>query len=675
MRVYPIFIQDEEMSCGAYCILMILKYYGYQEEISLIKKKTRMSQNGISIKGMIECFKEYQIESKAYEASLDDIKENAQLPCILHTIDNGCGHYVVLYDIKDDIYTVGDPAKGIEKYHKEEIERLYSQRVILITHVGRVPELTYQSYKSFIYNLYFSYRQYMKKLCAKGFLIALFTYLCSFFYSIIFDVIDVDTHYFYLILLCVTYGTTLLMKTFITHKQNEEVIKISRVLDEDIAFDSFVGYMSKPISFYMADKGQISGQILSLSDLSQFIIMMFCHGVLDGMLIIVLMGGMMLLSLSMSLLVLVMLGIIVLLSHRYYIQVEQMHKHYLESYYDYHHHLLEMIDNRFLIHRHALNRDMRKRSFNIYSKQADLAQDQSLYTNDFNRIIQVIIYLFTIFILLLGFYLYQSQKITMGEFLMFYMLMSYIVEPVMNLIEIKSHYSKTKSLFEKYKGFKVKNEDKNKMEGRITSVTLDNVGFSHGYQLPLFEHLDYTIKSHTLITGETGCGKSTLLKLMMGFDDQYTGDIFFNHQELRTIDLNSLYRHIGFLNESPSFFNLSLYDNFLCDDEGKIRSLLKCFHQEDLADMFHITLNEDGSPLSLGQRQVVSLIRVLCQDYDVIIFDEAFSHMDRKLVTYVNKYLTAHDEGKIYIMVDHHIRTLKKGWDMITIDNSKKSVV
>lgn len=53
MQKYPVFIQDEEMACGAYCILMLLKYYGYDEEVKEVKKKARLNQNGISIKGII----------------------------------------------------------------------------------------------------------------------------------------------------------------------------------------------------------------------------------------------------------------------------------------------------------------------------------------------------------------------------------------------------------------------------------------------------------------------------------------------------------------------------------------------------------------------------------------------------------------------------------------------
>ena len=72
MRKYPIDLQDEEKACGAYCISMILKFYGYQDEMKKIKQKARLNQNGISILGIIECLKTYQIEAKAYQATFAD---------------------------------------------------------------------------------------------------------------------------------------------------------------------------------------------------------------------------------------------------------------------------------------------------------------------------------------------------------------------------------------------------------------------------------------------------------------------------------------------------------------------------------------------------------------------------------------------------------------------------
>ena len=63
------------------------------------------------------------------------------------------------------------------------------------------------------------------------------------------------------------------------------------------------------------------------------------------------------------------------------------------------------------------------------------------------------------------------------------------------------------------------------------------------------------------------------------------------------------------------------------------------------------------------------------KDSDVYIFDESFSHMDSSLYQRVERYLKKIGDGKIYIMVSHRMNAVKKGWNMITIDNSKKDVL
>ena len=111
------------------------------------------------------------------------------------------------------------------------------------------------------------------------------------------------------------------------------------------------------------------------------------------------------------------------------------------------------------------------------------------------------------------------------------------------------------------------------MNEKITSITLENVSYAYGYTLPIFEHIDFVIDKHTLIKGESGCGKTTLLKLIMGYDENYSGNIYINEHELRTLDLPSLYKHICYVEGEPIFLHSSLFQNFLCEDKEKIITL------------------------------------------------------------------------------------------------------
>lgn len=672
MHKYPIELQDEEKSCGAYCIDMILKYYHFYDEIKNIKKKARLNQNGISIRGMIECLKSYQIEAKAYEATLEDIVREVKCPCILYMIYDGIGHFVVLYEIKDEEYIIGDPAKGLVKMYIEEMNEHYGQRVIVIKHVGRVPQLHYKSYRQFLKDTFFAYQRYMISLIWKGLWIAVIGYGSSYFFQILIDYIHLKTAFFYMAILAMAYTTLECIRTYMTQLKMKEMIHLQKAMDEDYVFQSLMNMLKQSHSFFYQDHGVIQSQLLSLFDLTEMSLECFEKFFLDGLFFVVLFVGMCLLNIWLALIVAVTFIVICVISYFRLKDFQSINKNYLEAHYLFRHHVLELIDNHSLIRYFHLFQRQRERSYHVYLDEALLKEKQALFLNQFQSLIQYLIVLCYGIVLLVGFYLFHLQHITMGQLIMFYMLVSYCIQPVLNMVALASQYKQVSLIYDKYKNFEVDLEkSKCTLDQPITSIRYDDVTYAYGYQLPVLEHIDLNIQHHLWIKGITGSGKTTLLKLLLAEDLAYQGDIYINDLELRQIDLASLYEHIGYLNETPTFLHMTLQDNFLCQDEKKIQFYLKTFGQESLNDMMHIVLSENGYPLSLGQRQVVALIRILCRDWDVLILDEAFSHMDTRLANKILRYLMKNDEGKIYIMINHQTKIVNKNMECVIIEKGK----
>lgn len=672
MHKYPIELQDEEKSCGAYCIDMILKYYHFYDEIKNIKKKARLNQNGISIRGMIECLKSYQIEAKAYEATLEDVVREVKCPCILYMIYDGIGHFVVLYEIKDEEYIIGDPAKGLVKMYIEEMNEHYGQRVILIKHVGRVPQLHYKSYRQFLKDTFFAYQRYMISLIWKGLWIAVIGYGSSYFFQILIDYIHLKTAFFYMAILAMAYTTLECIRTYMTQLKMKEMIHLQKAMDEDYVFQSLMNMLKQSHSFFYQDHGVIQSQLLSLFDLTEMSLECFEKFFLDGLFFVVLFVGMCLLNIWLALIVAVTFIVICVISYFRLKDFQSINKNYLEAHYLFRHHVLELIDNHSLIRYFHLFQRQRERSYHVYLDEALLKEKQALFLNQFQSLIQYLIVLCYGIVLLVGFYLFHLQHITMGQLIMFYMLVSYCIQPVLNMVALASQYKQVSLIYDKYKNFEVDLEkSKCTLDQPITSIRYDDVTYAYGYQLPVLEHIDLNIQHHLWIKGITGSGKTTLVKLLLAEDLAYQGDIYINDLELRQIDLASLYEHIGYLNETPTFLHMTLQDNFLCQDEKKIQFYLKTFGQESLNDMMHIVLSENGYPLSLGQRQVVALIRMLCRDWDVLILDEAFSHMDTRLANKILRYLMKNDEGKIYIMINHQTKIVNKNMECVIIEKGK----
>ncbi len=670
MKKYYIELQDEPKACGAYCIYMILKNKGIHIELKSIKEKCRMDENGISIKGLLECLKEYQVEAKAYEASLDDIKENVILPCILHLNVDGYGHYVVLFEIHDDEYIIGDPAQGLITLYKEEIEQLYSSMMISILHIGRVPDDKEKDYFQFVKESFQLYLSEVFHFLLSGISISFFSFIASFMFQIIIDVINIKTPYFYMAMLSVAYIIIELLRLAMEKHQNIHLVELQRVLDEDYVLSPISHLVDLPMSFYHQSKAVIHSQLLSLYQLSEMSTSLFENILLHAIIFILFSIGLFFIQPILTGVILIMFIVIVIYMRYTVPHLKKISKNHLEKYYQHHQTLLEYIENIFVLKRFDVKN--RKNDYhNIYIDYALSKEDKEKKSIIMNSFISIMIQIAFFVILIIGLWFYSYKKISLGNLVTFYMLVQTMIPSFLSLVSLSFEYQQMKLIYERYKNFQYQKVEKEKIKDSIKRITLDNVSYSYGYRQNLFEHVDLDIEKTLYVKGSSGSGKSTFLRLLMGNDLHYNGDIYFNDQELRDIDLSSLYEHIGYECDTPTFFRMSLYDNFLIDDRKKILSLLKSFGYSFLEDQFKVVLNEDGSPLSSGERQVVALIRLFLRDYDVYILDEVFSHMDTRSAGRIYRYIVKNYSDKILIMVNHQTKLVNRNDDYVIIDKGK----
>ncbi|MCG8542545.1 MAG: ATP-binding cassette domain-containing protein [Clostridia bacterium] len=161
----------------------------------------------------------------------------------------------------------------------------------------------------------------------------------------------------------------------------------------------------------------------------------------------------------------------------------------------------------------------------------------------------------------------------------------------------------------------------------------------------------------TCILGESGSGKSTLLRLLNKLISYDRGEIFYNNQSLKEIDSVKLRRSVVMLPQSPAIFSGNIRDNLLIGlkfaekppvSDDRLHAVLKLVHLDE-------DLNKDAEKLSEGEKQRLTLGRVLLLDPHVFLLDEPSSSLDEdtehiiisSLVDYVKK------NNKTLIMVTH----------------------
>lgn len=671
MSKYPVYLQDDETSCGVYCIKMILKYYGVNEDAINIKRKVRPDSSGSTIKGMIEALHSYNIESMAYKASLDDIEETLSLPCILHCIQGELGHYVVLYEIKKEQYIIGDPSIGIVKYSREELSDIYSQNVISINHLGRYYDYSERTYGSFLKGLYKLYKREIHQMIKVSLLIAVISYIITGLYSFMIDFIHTDSPIVMSLIVCMSYFLLNVMKILLERTKEKNSILFHRSLDKEYVYQSAKGILDLPEDCFYQDIGMIHSKIISLYDLSGYTIEFFKAVFIDLLVIIVLMAGMCLICLSLAGLILLDILLIILYVKYKSKDILSFYKHFLQAHNCHSQKLLSFIGHRNLGRVYLGKAKYIKDYDMVYEKEANAKEDQRMLILKMSMSIEMLSLIGTIMILVMGLYLYRHHLLSMGHIFMFYMLHSLMIPSVMNSMSVFVQFKQSAVLYEHYKEFLEREALKEEIiEEKVKDIYLNNVSFSYGYHQKVLSHFDLHINQSLFVVGANGSGKSTFLRLINGEDTHFKGKILINNQDITTIKNSSLHQRIAYIHQD-GFIEGTVFDNLMCEDIDKIEKISHVLDYPELFTQLEISLKEDGSPLSAGQQQLLILARALLHDCDVYLLDEAFSHVDFKKAKRIIRSIKEHYPDKLFIIVTHRNNLMNKGDTYVIIETGK----
>src|SRR5262249_29796418 len=162
--------------------------------------------------------------------------------------------------------------------------------------------------------------------------------------------------------------------------------------------------------------------------------------------------------------------------------------------------------------------------------------------------------------------------------------------------------------------------------------TLEEVAFHYRTDVPVIKGLTVSIRpgERVALVGPSGAGKSTLVKLLMRFYDVTGGAIKIDGTDLRALPLAFVRKQVGFVQQEPFLFNGSVRENILYGDleatEGRLEMAARAARAHEfiaeLPEGYDTWIGERGIKLSVGQKQRISIARVLLKDPPIVVFDE-----------------------------------------------------
>ena len=673
MLKYPIFLQDNENSCGAYCIKMLLSFYKRDDEIKKIKKRCRLTKEGITVYGLIQVLKKYHLEAKAYQCEFKHLFEEVNCPAIVHLKQDDLYHYVVLYKIKDEYFLVGDPAKGLIKMSYESFSKQFTGIIIMIDHVGMpITKRTNYTFQNFLKDHFKQHYQTIIKMMIKTIIISMLTMIFSYYYQLM---IDSFSKYPIYQIVFISLGFTVLyaFKLLLDYLRRQQILELSRELNQEYALKTMQNLIYQDYDYMDGlEKGTLLSRSQNLFELSQYFIEFYHVIFIDSILMLFILIFILSIQFFLFLIVLLMMVIIFLVFYFYSKKLHIENKKILEQKEHLNDGLLEFQENYFQTIQFKVKKMMKNKLGYLYDTYFMNVYHHDEMTNIHQVQLEALIQIMIMAVLLLAIIIYKKQQMTLGTVMLVYLLLSYMIDPLMKISVFIAMHDELQIIFERYKEMLPEKRERKKKIKKIKSIELKHVSFSYGYTRPLFDHFQLKIERSLFIQGKTGSGKSTLLKLIMNQLQPTRGEIVINGINLQELDLNSYYSHIKYLNKTPVFYKESLRTNMIFDRlflEDKMIELLHYFMLDDLVNGLDLKLDEQGGFLSSGQGQLVMIIRALLSEPDVLILDEAFSNIDQERLQLLINYLSF--QKIIVIIVSHQINMMNYQFDCVIIDSGK----
>ncbi|MHB8194098.1 MAG: ABC transporter ATP-binding protein [Bellilinea sp.] len=279
-----------------------------------------------------------------------------------------------------------------------------------------------------------------------------------------------------------------------------------------------------------------------------------------------------------------------------------------------------------------------------------------------------------------------QSVVTVGAWYLFLLSYDRFMYPIMNLssfwTQIQNGLSAAERVYALIDAQPVVKQTAAEKPPRLTGkVAFEHVYFRYKDNEPVLDDFSLTIQpgENLALVGHTGAGKSSIAKLVARFYEFQQGRILMDDRDIRSFDLGAYRTQLGIVSQAPFLFSGTVIENIQYAVGGVSREEIERVARqigggewlETLPDGLETQVGERGGRLSMGQRQLVALMRVLVQQPAIFVLDEATASIDPFTEWQIQQALNLILECSTSILIAHRLSTVKAADRIVVIDHGR----
>ncbi|MET3683872.1 ATP-binding cassette subfamily B protein [Alkalibacillus flavidus] len=210
-------------------------------------------------------------------------------------------------------------------------------------------------------------------------------------------------------------------------------------------------------------------------------------------------------------------------------------------------------------------------------------------------------------------------------------------------------------------------------------ITFDHVHFAYDEDKNVLDNVSFNVQAGSMaaLVGHTGAGKTTIINLLSRFYDYDEGQILLDGVDIKHIKRSSLRQHMGFVLQDAFLFRGTIRDNIRygrleATDEEVVEAAKQANAHDFITKLpngYDTMLDQDGSGISQGQKQLLTIARVILSDPTILILDEATSSIDTVTEVKIQQAMRDLMEGRTSIVIAHRLNTIRNADHIVMFEN------